>query len=1145
MQIVHLSDIHIRKNPSRNEEYKEVFDNLFLQLKNIKPSIIVVTGDLVHDKLTMFPEQIGLLLYFLSNLEKIAPLILIRGNHDYNEKNPSREDILEQLVKYNTLTNTTFLLDSGFYQDTNYSDIVWAVWNHKDKMNPWRDIKNPFNRKEKLFIDLYHDPIIGCKLPFGTSSEGKIRSSITHEDFLGDIAMLGDIHKYQSFRDGKIAYAGSLIQQDYGEEPFEHGFILWDTSNLTHTFIKVTNNYGFHKIHLNEDSSLEDTTYKFSSKPKLSVVWKDFNFKIEKEKEILTFFKKFNPLEIKLEKRPLLHKNEIDLSESILADIGRKDVQNSIIEEYLKERQYSKEIINEVLNLDKFVDSKIEQIEDVSNTKDIFIERLVIENFMSYENLDLDWSSLQGIISINAPNKSGKTTLFSALCWLLFGKTLYTGKEKEDVFNKVTKADKVSVSGLFKINGAQYGIERSITRKLGKTEYKYSSINLDFFVYENNEKKYLTDEQRVKTQKEIDSWIGSYDDFIRNNIVTSDVLNTYIAATPATLIDSLLKDLGMNYYEIKLEEFKKIVKEKNNKEGIIKLNPHEITLEKENYIQNLNSFNTKLKEETDKKNKIAQRIEKGTNLIMSVKEQMYKIDDTYSHIDEETEKSKIKTQLELIKKLENEINTLTIEYNKIESFYDKILHNESKEQLNIIRENLKKYYTVLQEINSNIHTKEKEKNKLISELNSIDSKKELIEVNYNKELLIINTKLSDNKNLVDRKKEKINELEIKLDNLSTNSICSRCNYEIVNIDAKEFDKQKKDIENQIEIVKDEINNINKNDFSFEKKEIESSYNAKLIDLENFVQNAREQISLIENEISSLLKRRDKGESTIKDTENKEKEILSLISKQEEYLQNSIKREKIKSTIDIIPHKIENSKFEIEKIKTFLESYEKVKIQIEKNKELNLKIKEYNDVLKELKDEINSIELNMSTLDKQIVVTEKNIKDIDERIERYEKQQKEREIWDLYMSVLHRDGVPSFILKKSINVLNLELSKILEDTGVVFYFDEDLNMIMENEYSGEKQRALQGSGAERTFMAIALKVVSRIINNNVRYNFLLLDECLDKLDEENTDIFKKFIRETKRIIPIIPLISHTDSLSEIADFHFDIEKINGVSKLTIR
>ena len=62
-----------------------------------------------------------------------------------------------------------------------------------------------------------------------------------------DMAMLGDIHKRQTFGEGyeHIAYAGSMIQQNHGELLENHGYLLWDIPTRTFTEHHIHNEYGF------------------------------------------------------------------------------------------------------------------------------------------------------------------------------------------------------------------------------------------------------------------------------------------------------------------------------------------------------------------------------------------------------------------------------------------------------------------------------------------------------------------------------------------------------------------------------------------------------------------------------------------------------------------------------------------------------------------------------------------------------------------------------------------------------------------------------------------------------------------------------------------------------------------------------------
>ena len=97
MKIAHISDIHVR-NYKYHYEYKQVFDQLFDKLKELKPDVIVNTGDTAHTKSKLSPEYFKMTAYLFENLANIAPFHVILGNHDVNVKNPHRLDAVSPIV---------------------------------------------------------------------------------------------------------------------------------------------------------------------------------------------------------------------------------------------------------------------------------------------------------------------------------------------------------------------------------------------------------------------------------------------------------------------------------------------------------------------------------------------------------------------------------------------------------------------------------------------------------------------------------------------------------------------------------------------------------------------------------------------------------------------------------------------------------------------------------------------------------------------------------------------------------------------------------------------------------------------------------------------------------------------------------------
>ena len=259
-KIAHLADLHLRKTPTRNEEYQQVFNNLLKSLEEKKPNRIVIVGDLVHENLNLQPEQLIMIHNLLNELSKIAPVRITRGNHDYQKSNSKRIDSVKAIVETLNNSNVIYYDKTGFYEDDN---VVWAVWHHGDiKNNPWKakEGKKALAEKDpnKIYIDLFHDPITGCKST--TGFEMKSNSYYKLSDFKSDFLLAGDIHKQQYLDKNKTkAFSGSLISQDFseGDDAF-HGYLLWKIINKSVEEVPIPNEYSFKNIKISQYCDFDD-----------------------------------------------------------------------------------------------------------------------------------------------------------------------------------------------------------------------------------------------------------------------------------------------------------------------------------------------------------------------------------------------------------------------------------------------------------------------------------------------------------------------------------------------------------------------------------------------------------------------------------------------------------------------------------------------------------------------------------------------------------------------------------------------------------------------------------------------------------------------------------------------------------------------
>ena len=94
----HISDIHFR-SLKRHDEYRQVFTDLFLKLKEIELDCIFIGGDIVHSKTQgITPEIIDVLTWWFNSLAGIAPTHVILGNHDGLILNEDRQDAISPIL---------------------------------------------------------------------------------------------------------------------------------------------------------------------------------------------------------------------------------------------------------------------------------------------------------------------------------------------------------------------------------------------------------------------------------------------------------------------------------------------------------------------------------------------------------------------------------------------------------------------------------------------------------------------------------------------------------------------------------------------------------------------------------------------------------------------------------------------------------------------------------------------------------------------------------------------------------------------------------------------------------------------------------------------------------------------------------------
>lgn len=133
--------------------------------------------------------------------------------------------------------------------------------------------------------------------------------------------------------------------------------------------------------------------------------------------------------------------------------------------------------------------------------KQIFLESLELENFQKFDFYHVDFAS--GSTFIKGDNGTGKTTLYSSITWLMFGKDAYDRKEfdiRRKVNGKTDFEADTKVKGDFVIVEDGFTTRMTLERGLHGKEDKQGVWHDDTFCYVDGVPKLVSEYQTIISQ---------------------------------------------------------------------------------------------------------------------------------------------------------------------------------------------------------------------------------------------------------------------------------------------------------------------------------------------------------------------------------------------------------------------------------------------------------------------------------------------------------------------------------------------------------------------------------------------------------------------------------------------------------------------
>ncbi len=673
--IHHISDVHIR-NLKRHAEYEQVFERLYEKIKqNREDSIIYIGGDIAHSKTDMSPELVDQTSRFLKSLSEICPTIVITGNHDCNLNNLNRLDVLTPIINNLNLPNLHYLKRSGVYDIADMSFVVWDVWEDEEDYIKASD----FEADTKVV--LYHGTVDRSKTDVGFSLPGKV----TIDYFDGyDLGLIGDIHKRQYLdKEKTIAYCGSLIQQNHGES-IGHGYLLWEVETKKSEYIEIPNDYGYYTIDI--DKGIVPDVKGMPKKARLRVRVSNTNG-IELKKALAIIHHRYGIKDVTITKVDRRDVGNSD-SEMVIGDVNDTDYQYELIEDYLKRNHaITDETLVKIKKLNEEINNELPPAR-VKRNINWKLKHFEFSNMFCYgENNYVDFTQLDGIVGMFAPNASGKSTLLDALSFCLFDITSRTTRAASVLNNRKNNFYcKVN----FEVGGLDYFIERKASKRARDGHVK---VNVNFWMIDDKGQTIsLNGDQRRTTNYNINQVVGTYEDFILSTLSTQNNFTVFIDKTQkerkellstfmgTDIFDSLYQSANDKISETQtlLRDFSKVDYSKNLAE-----------LQKQTTL-----LQVKQTDLLSKKEKQVEKQNKLNNKIINLTKKLKVVDDNIQDIDKL--ESDLLSQSSDFKEVIKDIDKTLSEFNDISNLLDEIETNITQYESDNINEQYSEFQTLQQ-----------------------------------------------------------------------------------------------------------------------------------------------------------------------------------------------------------------------------------------------------------------------------------------------------------------------------------------------------------------------------------------------------------------------------------------------------------------
>ena len=301
------------------------------------------------------------------------------------------------------------------------------------------------------------------------------------------------------------------------------------------------------------------------------------------------------------------------------------------------------------------------------------------------ENNYVDFTQLDGIVGMFAPNASGKSTLLDALSFCLFDITSRTTRAASVLNNKKNNFYcKVN----FEVGGLDYFIERKASKR---TRDGHVKVNVNFWMIDDSGQTIsLNGDQRRTTNYNINQVVGTYEDFILSTLSTQNNFTVFIDKTQKERKELLSTFMGTDIFDSlyqsandKISETQTLLRDFNK----VDYSKNLAELQKQTTL-----LQVKQTDLLSKKEKQVEKQNKLNNKIINLTKKLKVVDDNIQDIDKL--EANLLSQNKDFQEVTKDIDKTFSEFNDISNLLDEIETNITQYE----SDNINKQYSEFQSL---------------------------------------------------------------------------------------------------------------------------------------------------------------------------------------------------------------------------------------------------------------------------------------------------------------------------------------------------------------------------------------------------------------------------------------------------------------